>query len=247
MRLARSLRRIVPLLLKVVRSAFWPVRSRGDPSAIHGSSRFGADGRTADRFLVRGRQILADLPLGEPRQDCSRHEQRPSSRPRIRTFAEHFGFDMQRFSARSVTTREAPGPKAQARSPNKRPRTFSCGPAVRGSEKASRPTSRCLLETLWSKRRILETYLNIVEFGDGIYGVEAAAQHYFRKPASRLNSEEAALLAAVLPNPDVQGEVTRALRARTPAVDPAADAPARREQPGQEVRVVRTAYGFRAR
>ena len=58
-----------------------------------------------------------------------------------------------------------------------------------------------LLETFWSKRRILETYLNIVEFGDGIYGVEAASRHYFGKPASRLNSEEAALLAAVLPNP----------------------------------------------
>ena len=58
-----------------------------------------------------------------------------------------------------------------------------------------------LLETFWGKRRILETYLNIVEFGDGIYGVEAAAQYYFRKPASRLNSEEAAILAAVLPNP----------------------------------------------
>jgi monofunctional biosynthetic peptidoglycan transglycosylase len=58
-----------------------------------------------------------------------------------------------------------------------------------------------LLETFWGKRRILETYLNVVEFGDGIYGVEAAAQSYFRKPASRLNSEEAAILAAVLPNP----------------------------------------------
>lgn len=58
-----------------------------------------------------------------------------------------------------------------------------------------------LIEILWSKRRILETYLNIVEFGDGIYGVEAASQRYFRKPASRLNQEEAALLAAVLPNP----------------------------------------------
>ena len=58
-----------------------------------------------------------------------------------------------------------------------------------------------LLETFWSKRRILETYLNIVEFGDGIYGVEAAAQHYFRKPASQLNPEEAAILAAVLPSP----------------------------------------------
>lgn len=58
-----------------------------------------------------------------------------------------------------------------------------------------------LLEGVWSKRRILETYLNIVEFGDGIYGVEAASQRYFRKPARRLNAEEAALLAAVLPNP----------------------------------------------
>jgi len=58
-----------------------------------------------------------------------------------------------------------------------------------------------LLEVFWSKSRILETYLNIAEFGDGIYGVEAAAQRYFRKPAARLNSEEAALLAAILPNP----------------------------------------------
>ena len=58
-----------------------------------------------------------------------------------------------------------------------------------------------LLEGCWNKRRILETYLNIVEFGDGIYGVEAAAQHYFGKPASKLNASEAALLAAVLPNP----------------------------------------------
>ena len=58
-----------------------------------------------------------------------------------------------------------------------------------------------LLETLWGKRRILETYLNIVEFGDGVYGVEAAAQRYFHKPAARMTSEDAAILAAVLPNP----------------------------------------------
>ncbi|MDR0498570.1 MAG: monofunctional biosynthetic peptidoglycan transglycosylase [Holophagales bacterium] len=58
-----------------------------------------------------------------------------------------------------------------------------------------------LLETLWPKKRILEVYLNIVEFGDGVYGVEAASQHYFRKPAKKLKPKEAALLAAVLPNP----------------------------------------------
>jgi monofunctional biosynthetic peptidoglycan transglycosylase len=59
-----------------------------------------------------------------------------------------------------------------------------------------------LLEGLWPKRRILEVYLNIAEFGPGIYGVEAASQRYFNKSASRLSRHEAALLAAVLPNPE---------------------------------------------
>ena len=60
-----------------------------------------------------------------------------------------------------------------------------------------------LLETLWSKKRILEVYLNIAEFGEGIYGVEAASQFYFKKSAKNLSPNEAALLAAVLPNPIV--------------------------------------------
>ncbi|WP_295686055.1 monofunctional biosynthetic peptidoglycan transglycosylase [uncultured Nevskia sp.] len=58
-----------------------------------------------------------------------------------------------------------------------------------------------LIETFWPKRRVLEMYLNIAQFGPGVYGVEAAAQLYFHKPAARLSRSEAALLAAVLPNP----------------------------------------------
>jgi monofunctional biosynthetic peptidoglycan transglycosylase len=58
-----------------------------------------------------------------------------------------------------------------------------------------------LIETLWPKQRILEVYLNIAEFGPGIYGAEAASQAFFRKPAARLSRPEAARLAAVLPNP----------------------------------------------
>ncbi len=58
-----------------------------------------------------------------------------------------------------------------------------------------------LIESLWPKRRILEVYLNIAEFGHGIYGAEAAAQRFFHKPASRLTRADAAVLAAVLPNP----------------------------------------------
>jgi monofunctional biosynthetic peptidoglycan transglycosylase len=58
-----------------------------------------------------------------------------------------------------------------------------------------------LIEALWPKRRILEIYLNAAEFGYGIYGAEAAAQQVFHKPASRLTRSDAAVLAAVLPNP----------------------------------------------
>ncbi len=58
-----------------------------------------------------------------------------------------------------------------------------------------------LMETLWPKRRILEIYLNIVEFGDGVYGVQSAARIYLGKGASGLTRREAALMAAVLPSP----------------------------------------------
>lgn len=58
-----------------------------------------------------------------------------------------------------------------------------------------------LIELFWSKERILEVYLNIVEFGDGIYGAEAASQHFFRTSAKDLSRKQAALLAAVLPAP----------------------------------------------
>lgn len=58
-----------------------------------------------------------------------------------------------------------------------------------------------LIEALWPKQRILTVYLNIAEFGPGLYGVEAAAQAYFNKPAAKLTASEAARLAAVLPSP----------------------------------------------
>ena len=58
-----------------------------------------------------------------------------------------------------------------------------------------------MIEIIWPKERILEVYLNIVEFGRGVYGVEAAARHFFHQNAQRLTRSQAALLAVVLPNP----------------------------------------------
>jgi len=67
-----------------------------------------------------------------------------------------------------------------------------------------------LIELMWPKSRIVEVYANVAEFGDGIYGVEAASRAYFGKPAAQLDARESALLAASLPNP-------RKLRADQPS------------------------------
>jgi monofunctional biosynthetic peptidoglycan transglycosylase len=58
-----------------------------------------------------------------------------------------------------------------------------------------------VLDKAWSKRRVMENYLNVAEWGEGLFGIEAAARRYFHKPASRLDLAEGALLATALPNP----------------------------------------------
>ncbi|MDY0072095.1 MAG: monofunctional biosynthetic peptidoglycan transglycosylase [Thauera sp.] len=67
--------------------------------------------------------------------------------------------------------------------------------------KAQESVLTVMIETSWDKRRILEVYLNVVEWGDAIFGIEAAAQHYYALPASRLTPTQAARLAVMLPNP----------------------------------------------
>lgn len=58
-----------------------------------------------------------------------------------------------------------------------------------------------MIELVWGKKRILEMYLNVAEMGKGVFGIEAAAQAYFKKPAQKLTRQEAAMIAACLPNP----------------------------------------------
>ncbi|MGI4020459.1 MAG: monofunctional biosynthetic peptidoglycan transglycosylase [Janthinobacterium lividum] len=58
-----------------------------------------------------------------------------------------------------------------------------------------------LIEVLWSKQRIMEVYLNVIEMGDGIYGIEAASQEYFKHPAFELTKKQASLIVGVWPNP----------------------------------------------
>lgn len=117
-------------------------------------------------------------------------------------FIQHYGFDFEQIK-------------------NSIERGLKRGKKLRGASTISQQTAKNLfftpkrswlrkvpeviitlsLELLWTKKRILEVYINIIEMGDGIYGVEAASQAYFKKSSTKLTSRESALIAACLPNP----------------------------------------------
>ena len=116
-------------------------------------------------------------------------------------FEEHFGFDWQAIEkaiAHNERSRKKRGASTVSQQTAKNLFLWESRSWVR---KGFEVYFTLLLETEWSKRRILEVYLNIVEFGDGVYGVEAASRKFFGRPAAALNPGQAALLAAVLPNP----------------------------------------------
>jgi monofunctional biosynthetic peptidoglycan transglycosylase len=89
--------------------------------------------------------------------------------------------------------------RAPAPSPSNRTQLFWCRCALDPQRPEAYLT--VLLENLWPKKRILEAYLNLVDWGDGIFGAEAAANAYFGTDAGSLNDAQAARLAAILPNP----------------------------------------------
>jgi monofunctional biosynthetic peptidoglycan transglycosylase len=116
-------------------------------------------------------------------------------------FAEHFGFDVESI-ARSLETADAGGSLRGASSISQQvAKNLYLGPGLSFLRKGLEAWLPLFLEVCLPKRRILEIYLNIAEFGPGIYGAEAASRYFFDKPAAKASDAEAALLAAVLPNP----------------------------------------------
>ncbi len=120
-------------------------------------------------------------------------------------FAEHFGFD---FEAIEKVVKQNEKLKKRGK-PIKGGSTISqqCAknvflfPQRSYLRKGLEVYFTFLIELIWSKKRIMEVYLNVIEMGDGIYGVQAASKTYFKKDAKNLTSAESALIAAVLPNP----------------------------------------------
>jgi monofunctional biosynthetic peptidoglycan transglycosylase len=116
-------------------------------------------------------------------------------------FCEHSGFDWNALQV--VVTRYAEGKRSRGASTisMQTAKNAMLWPGRSLLRKGAEAYVTMWMELLWTKERILEVYLNIAEWAPGIYGAEAAAQHHFGRPAADLTRRQAALLAAVLPNP----------------------------------------------
>jgi len=118
-------------------------------------------------------------------------------------FEEHLGFDFEAIKKANRYNERHKGKKVKGASTisQQTAKNVFLWPARSWVRKGFEVYFTFLIEVCWSKERIMEVYLNVIETGNGIYGVPAAARYYFHKPAAALSMKEAALIAAVLPNP----------------------------------------------
>lgn len=116
-------------------------------------------------------------------------------------FLDHNGFDM--VEIRNAVNERKIGKRVRGASTisQQTAKNVFLTPSRTMFRKALEAYFTVLIEKIWGKRRIMEVYLNVVELGKGIYGAEAAAQYYYKVPASKLSAKESAMLAACLPSP----------------------------------------------
>jgi monofunctional biosynthetic peptidoglycan transglycosylase len=118
-------------------------------------------------------------------------------------FEEHVGFDIDAIKKAEEYNKKHKGKRVKGASTitQQTAKNVFLWPSRSWVRKGFEVYFTLLIEVFWSKKRIMEVYLNVIETGDGIYGVEAAARKYFKKPSAKLSIREAAKIAAVLPNP----------------------------------------------
>ena len=117
-------------------------------------------------------------------------------------FPDHWGFDLEAIGEALAENKHRSRPRGASTISQQVVKNLFLWPGQSYLRKGLEAYFTVLIELMWPKRRILEIYLNIAQFGPGIFGVEAASRTYFNKSSATLNSHEAALLAAVLPNPE---------------------------------------------
>jgi monofunctional biosynthetic peptidoglycan transglycosylase len=116
-------------------------------------------------------------------------------------FPDHFGFDVAAIRSALEGNQAGKNLKGGSTISNQTAKNVFLWPGRNYLRKGLEAYFTLLIEIFWSKERIMEVYLNVIETGEGMYGVEAAAQTFYEKQASQLNRKESAMIAAVLPNP----------------------------------------------
>lgn len=118
-------------------------------------------------------------------------------------FEDHYGFDLEAIEKAVKYNKKHKGRKVKGASTisQQTAKNVFLWPGRSWVRKGLEVYFTFLIELCWSKERIMEVYLNVIEMGPGVYGAEAAAQYYFHKPALRLTRGESAAIAAILPNP----------------------------------------------
>jgi monofunctional biosynthetic peptidoglycan transglycosylase len=136
-----------------------------------------------------------------PLTEISKYMPRSVVRAEDANFYDHFGFDFEAIKKAQEYNKTHKKKKGASTISQQTAKNVFLWPARSYIRKGLEAYFTILIEIFWSKDRIMEAYLNVIELGPGVYGVEAASKKFFKKPAKKLNLSEAALLAAVLPNP----------------------------------------------
>lgn len=134
-------------------------------------------------------------------ENISRHAPQAVVAAEDQKFLDHHGFDLEAMKKAWENNKKGKRIKGASTITQQTVKNVFLWPSRSYIRKGLEAYFTVLVELVWSKERILEVYLNVIEMGDGIYGIEAAAQTFFKKPAANLTRGQAALIAAVLPNP----------------------------------------------
>jgi monofunctional biosynthetic peptidoglycan transglycosylase len=151
-----------------------------------------------------------------PLARISRNLQRAVIASEDARFCSHAGFDWVELRRAWREYRSGEGDRGASTITNQLAKNVFLWPGRSLIRKGLEAGFTVLIEALWSKDRILEVYLNVVEMGDGVYGAEAAARIHFKRRAADLSPLQGALIAAVLPSPRIRGDAIEApyMRAR---------------------------------
>ncbi len=136
-----------------------------------------------------------------PIEKISKNMQKAVVRSEDAKFYMHYGFDFEAIQKAQEYNKRHKKKKGASTITQQTAKNVFLWPSRTYVRKGIEAYFTVLMELFWSKERIMEVYLNVIEFGPGVYGVEAASKKFFKKSANKLSIGEAALLTAVLPNP----------------------------------------------